>query len=42
MAQNPDVMGYEGLKTAANALSGADTGADNVDTGVSVITKEGL
>lgn len=42
MAQNPDVMGYEGMKTAVNALSGADTGAETVDTGVSVITKEGL
>lgn len=42
MAQNPDVMGYEGMKTAVNALSGADTGAELVDTGVSVITKEGL
>lgn len=39
MAQNPDVMGYEGMKTAANALSGKDTGAKNVDTGVSVINK---
>lgn len=39
MAQNPDVMGYEGMKTAAKALAGEDTGADSVDTGVSVITK---
>ena len=42
MAQNPDVMGYEGVKTAVNALTGADTGAENVDTGVSVITKDTL
>lgn len=42
MAQNPDVMGYEGMKTAVNALLGADTGADIFDTGVSVINKEGL
>lgn len=40
MAQNPDVMGYEGIKTAVNALEGKDTGADNVDTGVSVLTKD--
>jgi len=40
MAQNPDVMGYEGMKTAVNALSGQDTGAENVDTGVSVISKQ--
>lgn len=37
MAQNPDVMGYEGMKTAVKALAGQDTGAKNVDTGVSVI-----
>ncbi|MEY8351997.1 ABC transporter substrate-binding protein [Lachnospiraceae bacterium 54-53] len=40
MAQNPDVMGYEGIKTAVNALEGKDTGAENVDTGVSVLTKD--
>lgn len=40
MAQNPDVMGYEGMKTAVKALSGQDTGAENVDTGVSVLTKQ--
>ena len=39
MAQNPDVMGYEGIKTAVKALEGQDTGAENVDTGVSVLTK---
>jgi ribose transport system substrate-binding protein len=37
MAQNPDVMGYEGMKTAVKALAGQDTGTKNVDTGVSVI-----
>ena len=42
MAQNPDVMGYEGMKTSVNALLGVDTGAENVDTGVSVITKDTL
>jgi ribose transport system substrate-binding protein len=42
MAQNPNVMGYEGMKTAVKALTGAATGAEKVDTGVSVITKEGL
>ena len=40
MAQNPDVMGYEGVKTAVNALESKDTGDKNVDTGVSVLTKE--
>jgi ribose transport system substrate-binding protein len=42
MAQNPETMGYEGMKTANNALTGADTGAATVDTGVSVINKDGL
>ncbi|WP_077610930.1 ABC transporter substrate-binding protein [Clostridium sp. Marseille-P2415] len=42
MAQNPDVMGYEGLKTAVQSLEGKDTGSENVDTGVSVITKDTL
>ena len=40
MAQNPDVMGYEGVKTAVNALEGKDVGEDYVDTGVSVIKKK--
>ena len=42
MAQNPDVMGYEGLKTAVKALNGEDTGEESVDTGVSVITKDSM
>jgi len=42
MAQNPDVMGYEGVKTAAKALAGEPTGAEYVDTGVSVLTKNDL
>lgn len=39
MAQNPDVMGYKGMLTAAKALAGQDTGEKKVDTGVSVINK---
>lgn len=42
MAQNPDVMGYEGMKAAAKALNGQDVGPKNVDTGVSVIDKSKL
>jgi ribose transport system substrate-binding protein len=42
MAQNPDVMGYEGFKTAVRALNGEPTGADYVDTGVSVLTRADL
>ncbi|GAA0720167.1 sugar-binding protein [Clostridium malenominatum] len=39
MAQNPDVMGYEGMKTAVNALEGKAIDKTNVDTGVSVLKK---
>lgn len=42
MAQNPNVMGYEGMKTAVNALSGVATGEALIDTGVTVINKDGL
>ncbi len=42
MAQNPDVMGYEGLKAAVAVLGGESFGGAVTDTGVSVITKEGL
>lgn len=40
MAQNPYDMGYKGMQTAFAALSGKDTGPENVDTGVSVIKKK--
>lgn len=39
MAQNPDVMGYEGVKTAVDALDGKEPAEKNVDTGVSVLDK---
>ena len=39
MAQNPDVMGYEGVKAAVDALNGKDLGGAVTDTGVSVLTK---
>jgi len=42
MAQNPDVMGYEGMKIAAKALAGEKIENTNVDTGVSVIDKSKL
>jgi ribose transport system substrate-binding protein len=42
MAQNPDVMGYEGVKTAYRALNGEVISPDYVDTGVSVLTKANL
>jgi len=42
MAQNPDVMGYEGVKTAVDALEGNEIDEEYIDTGVSVINKESL
>ena len=39
MAQNPDVMGYEGVKAAVGALNGESLGGAVTDTGVSVLTK---
>lgn len=42
MAQNPDVMGYEGMKTAVKALKGEAVGSEYFDTGVSVLTKANL
>lgn len=42
MAQNPDVMGYEGLKTAVAAIKGEKPSKDYVDTGVSVINKDNV
>lgn len=36
MVQNPDVMGYEGMKAAVAELSGGYTGEKEVDTGVTV------
>lgn len=37
MAQNPDVMGYEGVKAAVEAVNGATLGGKVSDTGVSVL-----
>ena len=39
MAQNPDVMGAEGVKAAVAALNGENLGGAVTDTGVSVLTK---
>lgn len=41
MAQNPDVMGYEGIKTAVDALNGKDAGED-LDTGVTLVDAASL
>ena len=42
MAQNPDIMGYEGVKAAVAAIGGESLGGAVTDTGVSVLTKESL
>jgi ribose transport system substrate-binding protein len=42
MAQNPDVMGYEGMKAAVAVLEGKPVSKDPVDTGVTVLTKDKL
>ena len=40
-AQNPDVMGYEGVKAAVAAVGGESLGGKVTDTGVSVLTAQG-
>ncbi|MCI1207978.1 MAG: ABC transporter substrate-binding protein [Treponema sp.] len=40
MAQNPEVMGYEGMKSAEKVLKGEKVSPSYFDTGVSVITKD--
>ena len=42
MAQNPDVMGYEGVKAAVAAIGGEALGGKVSDTGVSVIDAAAL
>lgn len=42
MAQNPDVMGYEGMKAAVAAVKGEEIAKTSVDTGVSVLNAEFL
>ena len=40
MAQNPDVMGSEGMKAAVKAVKGETIDKTSVDTGVSILTKD--
>ena len=40
ITQNPDLMGYEGIKTAVKALKGEEVGESYVDTGVSIVDAE--
>jgi len=39
MAQNPDIMGYEGVKAAVAAVNGHSFGGEVFDTGVTVLKK---
>lgn len=42
MAQNPDVMGYEGVKAAVAAVNGESQGGKVTDTGVSVVNAQSI
>ena len=42
MAQNPDVMGSEGVKAAVKAVNGEVLGGEVVDTGVTVLNKDNI
>ncbi len=42
MAQNPDVMGKMGMEAAIKVLKGEKLAETNVDTGVSVLTKDNI
>lgn len=42
MSQNPDVMGSEGMKAAVKAINGEEITEKDVDTGVSVISKDNV
>ena len=42
MAQNPDVMGSEGVKAAVSAVNGESLGGKVVDTGVTVLNKDNI
>ncbi len=42
MAQNPDVMGYEGMYAAITAINGGNVAPEYIDTGVSILTKDSL
>lgn len=42
MAQNPDVMGLEGMKAAVKAVKGEKIEKTSVDTGVSILNKDSV
>ncbi len=42
MAQNPDVMGSEGVKACVKAVGGESLGGTVVDTGVTVLNKDNI
>ena len=42
MAQNPDLMGQQGVQACIKALNGEELGGITMDTGVSVLTKDNV
>jgi ribose transport system substrate-binding protein len=42
MAQNPELMGYDGVKAAVDSLEGKTIKKTNVDTGVKVLKKDDI
>lgn len=42
MAQNPNTMGYEGIKAAVKVAQGTDLGGKVTDTGVTAVTKDNV
>lgn len=42
MAQNPDVMGYEGVMSAVKAIKGETVSPEYIDSGVTAITLENI
>lgn len=42
MVQNPYTMGYEGVKAAVNIINGEEVSPKDVDTGVTIATKENI
>lgn len=42
MAQNPDIMGKDGIEAAIKIMAGEDLGGEVIDTGVSTVTKDNV
>lgn len=42
MAQNPDVMGYEGMYAAITAINDGKVAPEYIDTGVSILNLDAV